>query len=921
MNSYKLDLEKYAALARQAVAEGCVLLENEGQALPLRDGERVAVFGRMAFHYYKSGLGSGGLVNTRYVVGILDALKECEGVHLDEKLMGIYEDWIMENPYDEGQGWGRVPWCQKEMDVTEEMLDCARRDDVSLVVIGRTAGEDQDNNAKAGSYCLTETEENMIRRVCEVSERTVVVLNVGNIIDMSWVEKYRPQAVLYVWQGGQEGGNGVADVLTGKVCACGKLTDTIAADIKDYPSTENFGDPFKNYYKEDIYVGYRYFETFARDKVLYPFGYGLSYTTFEMKAEVLKNTGDEITVSVTVSNTGEVRGKEVAQVYVKVPQGKLGNPARKLIGFAKTKELAPGEQEEICIVIQKYDMASYDDSGVTGHKSCYVLEEGCYEVFVGSDVRSAVSVGCYEEEFRVIEELEEAYAPVEKFQRMKAVLLPDGTYQAVTEEVPVRTVDPQKRRANEMSETLDYTGDKGYKLVDVLDKKVSMEEFIAQISEEDLIAIFRGEGMCSPKVTAGTAAAFGGVTDGLTALGIPVGCCSDGPSGIRMDCGTKAFSLPNGTSFGCTFNVELVGALYEMTGKELLLNKIDSLLGPGMNIHRNPLNGRNFEYISEDPILTGRICAAQVKAMAKSGIGSTIKHFCGNNQEVGRSTSDSVISERALREIYLKGFEIAVKEGGARSVMTTYGSVNGLWTAGSYDLCTTILRKEWGFDGIVMTDWWAKSNYEGHQAEAPVKAPMVAAQNDIYMVVSDAKANPENDDVEEMLHAGKITLGELQRNAANILGFLLKSPSILILADRICEEELEAMNTKEEDDVDTGSLVSIESDSVTQKIVIDGALLHPAKGMADVIAVTNEFMGDFTMKFTLKSDLGELAQLPVSVFLDNIHKMTVSVQGTNGKWVEESRILNMGFGHNHYIKFYYGADNLEIKEIVLIPNR
>ena len=921
MNSYKLDLEKYAALARQAVAEGCVLLENEGQALPLRDGERVAVFGRMAFHYYKSGLGSGGLVNTRYVVGILDALKECEGVHLDEKLMGIYEDWIKENPYDEGQGWGRVPWCQKEMDVTEEMLDCARRNDVSLVVIGRTAGEDQDNNAKAGSYCLTETEEDMIRRVCEVSKRTVVVLNVGNIIDMSWVEKYRPQAVLYVWQGGQEGGNGVADVLTGKVCACGKLTDTIAADIKDYPSTENFGDPFKNYYKEDIYVGYRYFETFARDKVLYPFGYGLSYTTFEMKAEVLKNTGDEITVSAMVANTGELKGKEVVQVYVKVPQGKLGNPARKLIGFAKTKELESGEQEEVCIVIPKYDMASYDDSGVTGHKSCYVLEEGGYEIFVGSDVRSAVSVGCYEEEFRVIEELEEVYAPVEKFQRMKAVLLPDGTYQAVTEDVPVRTIDPQERRANEIPETYVYTGDKGYKLVDVLDKKVSMEEFVAQISEEDLIAMFRGEGMCSPKVTAGTAAAFGGVTDGLTALGIPVGCCSDGPSGIRMDCGTKAFSLPNGTSLGGTFNVKLVGALYEMTGKELRLNKIDSLLGPGMNIHRNPLNGRNFEYISEDPILTGRICAAQVKAMAKSGIGSTIKHFCGNNQEVGRSTSDSVISERALREIYLKGFEIAVKEGGARSVMTTYGSVNGLWTAGSYDLCTTILRKEWGFDGIVMTDWWAKSNYEGHQAEVPVKAPMVAAQNDIYMVVSDAKANPENDDVEEMLHAGKITLGELQRNAANILGFLLKSPSILLLADRICEEELEAMNTKEEDDVDAGSLVNIESDPQTQEIVIDGALLHPAKGNADVLAVTNDFMGDFTMKFTLKSDLGELAQLPVSVFLDNIHKMTVSVQGTNGKWVEESRILNMGFGHNHYIKLYYGADNLEIEKIVLTPNR
>ena len=921
MKNYKLDLERYAVLARQATAEGCVLLENEGQALPLREGERVAVFGRMAFHYYKSGLGSGGLVNTRYVVGILDALKDCKEIRLDEKLMGIYEDWIRENPFDEGQGWGRVPWCQKEMEVTDEMLGCARDNDVSLVIIGRTAGEDQDNNAGPGSYCLTETEEDMIRRVCQVSKRTVVVLNVGNIIDMSWVEKYHPQAVLYAWQGGQEGGNGVADVLTGKVCACGKLTDTIAQSIEDYPSTENFGDPFKNYYKEDIYVGYRYFETFAKDKVLYPFGYGLSYTSFGIKAEILKNSEEELTVSAEVVNTGAVKGKEVVQVYAKVPQGKLGNPARRLIGFAKTGELKPGEKEEVVIVIPKYDLTSYDDSGVTGHKSCYVLEEGTYEISVGSDVRSAESAGCYEEKFRVVEKLQEACAPVEKFSRMKAVLMPDGSYQAVTEEVPVRTVDPQERRKQNLPETLAYTGDKGYKLVDVLDGKVSMENFVAQISEEDLIAMFRGEGMCSPKVTPGTAAAFGGVTESMKALGIPVGCCADGPSGIRMDCGTKAFSLPNGTALGCTFNTELVSDLYEMTGKELRLNKIDSLLGPGMNIHRNPLNGRNFEYISEDPLLTGRICAAQVKAMAKSGIGSTIKHFCGNNQEVGRSTSDSVISERCLREIYLKGFEMAVREGGARSVMTTYGSVNGLWTAGSYDLCTTILRKEWGFEGIVMTDWWAKSNYEGHQAEVQVKAPMVAAQNDIYMVVSDAKANPEKDDVEEMLHAGKLTLGELQRNGANILGFLLKSPSILLLTDRICAEELEVMNTKEADDVDAGDLIAITSDPETQEMVVDGSLLHPAKGNTDILAVTNDYMGEFTVKFVLRSELGELAQLSISVFMDNIHKMTVSVQGTNGKWVEESRPFDMSFGHNHYIKLYYGADNLEIKEILFIPNR
>ena len=920
MNNYKLDMEKYARLARQTVAEGCVLLENKDQILPLKKGEHVAVFGRMAFHYYKSGLGSGGLVNTRYVTGIMDALKEDKEILLDEKLIKIYTDWILENPYDEGQGWGRVPWSQKEMKVTEEMLDCARDNDISMIIIGRTAGEDQDNNAKAGSYYLTETEEDMIRRVCEVSRRTVVVLNVGNIIDMRWVKKYQPQAVLYVWQGGQEGGSGVVDVLTGKICACGKLPDTIAADINDYPSTANFGDPFKNYYKEDIYVGYRYFETFAKNNVLYPFGYGLSYTTFEIKAEIFENTKDKFKVAVVVRNTGNVKGKEVVQVYAKVPQGKLGNPERKLVGFVKTKELKPGEKEEICIVVSKYDMASYDDSGITGYKSCYVLEEGTYEIFAGSDVRSAEMAGCYEEKFHIVEKLQESYAPVEKFKRMKAVLMPDGTYQAVTEDVPVRTIDPQKRRKEKMPEELAYTGDRGYKLVDVLDKKVTMDEFVAQIREDDLIAMFRGEGMCSPKVTAGTAAAFGGVTESLRALGIPVGCCADGPSGIRMDCGTKAFSLPNGTLLGSTFNTKLVGELYEMAGQEVRLNKIDSLLGPGMNIHRNPLNGRNFEYISEDPILTGRICAAQVKAMGKWGIGSTVKHFCANNQEVGRSTSDSVISERCLREIYLKGFEIAVREGGARSVMTTYGSVNGLWTAGSYDLCTTILREEWGFEGIVMTDWWAKANYEGHGPEVSVKAPMIAAQNDLYMVVNDAKVNPENDDVEEMLRAGKITLGELQRNASNILRFLIKSPALLLMTDRICEEELEAMNTKN-DDVDAGSLISIVSDSETQEIIIDGNLLHPAKGKADVVAVSRCYEGDFIMKFTFKSDLGELAQLSVSVFLDNIHKMTISVQGTNGKWMEESRILNMGFGHNHYIKLYYGADNLEIREIILTPDK
>lgn len=919
MNNYALDLKKYAELARRATAEGCVLLENENQALPLRTGDKVAVFGRTAFRYYKSGLGSGGLVNTRYVVGILDALKECREISLDEELLKIYEAWLQENPYDEGEGWGKVPWSQKEMPVTEEMLELAKKDDAALVIIGRTAGEDQDNKAEAGSYCLSETEEELIAKVCAANKRTIVALNVGNIIDMSWVEKYHPQAVIYIWQGGQEGGNGTVDVLTGKVNACGKLTDTIAKTIFDYPSTENFGDPEENIYAEDIYVGYRYFETFAKNKVLYPFGYGLSYTTFSIKAELTENTAEKITVQAAVTNTGAVSGKEVVQIYVKAPTGKLGNPARKLIGFTKTGELAPGTTETVTITVPKYLMASYDDGGITGHKSCYVLEEGTYEIYAGSDVRSAEKTGAYEEAFTVVEQLREISAPVDRFKRLKAVENADGSFEAVWEEAPLRTVQTEERRVAERMPEIPYTGDKGYKLVDVLDGKISLDTFVGQLSDEDLICMFRGEGMCSPKVTPGTAAAFGGVTDSLLEKGIPVGCCADGPSGIRMDCGTKAFSLPNGTCLGCTFNTELVGELYTITGKELRLNKIDSLLGPGMNIHRNPLNGRNFEYISEDPLLTGKICAVQVAGMLKSGIGSTIKHYCANNQEFGRTTCNSIMSERALREIYLRGYEIAVKEGGARSVMTTYGAVNGLWTAGNYDLCTSVLRKEWGFDGIVMTDWWAKSNYEGYKAEQQVKAPMVAAQNDIYMVVADSKSNSENDDVAEKLAEGMITRSDLQRNAKNILSFLMRSPSILHLNGRIDPEELKVMDSADEGEVAAVDIRNYTADPVTKEIVVDGSTLHPAAGSADVFAIRIEEFGDYNVTFEMKSELNALAQLPVSIFLDNIHKMTISIQGTEGKSILVEREIEMGFGRNHYVKLYYGANGIEISRITFRP--
>ena len=633
MGKYILDLERYASIARQAVAESCVLLKNDDKALPLRSGDKVAVFGRSAFNYYKSGLGSGGLVNTRYVVSILDALRENKDITLDEKLLKVYEEWIEENPYDEGTGWGNVPWSQKEMRLSDSVVNAASDADIALVMIGRTAGEDQDSKNEAGSYLLTEEEESMIEKVSKTFKRTVVILNVGNIIDMKWVEKYNPSSVLYVWQGGQEGGNGVVDILTGKVNPCGKLTDTIARNIEDYPSTENFGDKERNYYKEDIYVGYRYFESFAKDKVLYPFGYGLSYSNFEINGKLLEVTDKEIMVEADVLNKGGMSGKEIVQVYIEVPQGKLGKPSRELIGFTKTSVINPGENQKVTINIPKYYIASYDDSGVTGYKSSYVLEEGCYKVYIGSDVRSAIISGEYSQEFTVVEKLEEVYAPIAKFERFKATINDDGNYEIIMEEVPTRTINPYERMVERRESEIYYTGDKGYKLGDVFDKKVDLDKFIAQLSDDDLIYMFRGEGMCSPKVTPGTAAAFGGITDELRSFGIPVACCADGPSGIRMDCGTNAFSLPNGTALGCTFNVELVKELYTMTGLELRKNKIDSLLGPGMNIHRHPLNGRNFEYVSEDPLVTGKISTAQVIGMQLSGSAPTIKHFCANNQE------------------------------------------------------------------------------------------------------------------------------------------------------------------------------------------------------------------------------------------------------------------------------------------------
>lgn len=906
MEKITLDWNEYLNTAREAVADGIVLLENNG-ALPLKAGAEVAVFGRVQDYYYKSGTGSGGMVNVSRVWSIVDGLKE-NGVKLNEELRGVYAEWEKENPIDMGVGWGGEPWSQKEMPVSRELAKrIAAQCSAAVCIIGRTAGEEQDQSDEGGSYRLAETELEMLKTVRAEFKEMTVLLNVGGIIDMSWVGEVKPDAVAYVWQGGMTGGLGTADVLTGKVSPGGRLSDTIAKNVSDYPSAPYFGDPNRNFYCEDIYVGYRYFETFNKDAVLYPFGYGLSYTTFDISVSC-NASAEKITVEAEVTNTGAADGKQVVQLYLSAPQGRLGKPARVLCAYAKTKTLAPGEKQTLCMEVNPAEFASYDDSGVTGHKSCYVLEAGEYGIFAGTDVRSAAKVGAFVLNDTVVtQKLTEALAPVLPFERM----VNRGGAPAF-EPVPLCTKDMDERRAENLPPELPQTGDRGIKLADVADGKNTMDEFIAQLSDDDLSCIIRGEGMSSPRVTAGTASAFGGVSDSLVAKGIPCGCCDDGPSGMRLDCGTKAFSLPNGTLLACTFNEELQQRLYSLTGIEVAANNVECLLGPGINIHRHPLNGRNFEYFSEDPYLTGTAAAAQVRGLRSAGVTGTIKHFAGNNQETGRHVVDSVISERALREIYLKGFEIAIKQGGAATVMTTYGSLNGLWTAGSYDLCTTILRGEWGFDGFVMTDWWADINERNQPARGNNFAQMVRAQNDVYMVCPDSSRNATGDNTLSSLADGTLTRGELQRSAANICRFLLTTHAMERLRGTM--PEIEIINRSEEDAGEPVGEIVFHELNGSLDIPLDE--VDTTKGTSWVFALDVQKIGKYDVTITAKSDMSRTAQMPVTLYATGSPVGVYTFSGTGGECAEITRNVRL-YARFATCRLYFGQSGLKLTNMHL----
>ena len=1041
-------------LARQVASEGMVLLQNKDNGLPIPQGGSVALFGQGQIDYVKGGWGSGD-TSVDYLVNILQGMqnKEKEGkITLNKTLVDAYT-------------------ANKELTLTADMANTAAAEsDTAVVVISRNSGEGSDRSAGKGDYLLSDAESKMLDLICAAGfEHVAVVLNIGGIIDTKWITE-RPEidSVLIGWQAGMEGGNAIADVLCGDVNPSGKLTDTWAKNYEDYPSSNNFSNNAYVNYEEDVFVGYRYFETFDKDyeKVNYPFGYGLSYTTFDMTDVKVTYDEENINVEATITNTGDVAGKEVAQVYFSAPQmgtgtAVLGKPAKELAAYAKTGLLEPDTSETLKMSFAIEDMSSYDDTGITGHKSAYVMEAGDYDIYVGNSIKNAGENGvrgAYTvEETYVTEQLSEQAAP----KRLPKRLLADGSYEDMRSEVikKISATEPTKVEAEDYESAhagvrvesfsggscvaymdsaedhrwvsyslnveqagtyavqlhmsngyaeikdmvtvevegrdqkvvvnLPQTGDgsgkaewynfidlepfevklpkgpctlkltcKGTKygntdymtfnmvqpeegfaisatetsrveaeqffgaagnvriencvpnhplgyvpqpgdeeistlaymnyegnwvtyylnveeegvydisfsmsngrpeipdmmrvyvdgklqpginfnlpqtgdgegksewynfetfgpiqvnlpkglcefklvstglfgnidymdfskaeaeepaaaafrassaasskaagsraassakaaddeptdkimLIDVYHGTATMDDFIAQLSNEDLAYLSQGH----PGIATG-------IIGGLDEYGIPGAQTTDGPAGVRSGTAT---AWPCSTNLASTWDVELAQKVGKGVATEALEKKLDIWLAPGMNIHRNPLCGRNFEYYSEDPLLTGKTAAAITKGVQGEGVSITLKHFVANNKENNRNASDSRMSERALREIYLKGFEIAVREADPWCIMSSYNYVNGTEVSENYDILTNILRGEWGFKGMVMSDW---GNDDVHWKE-------VRAGNDVKM------PNGSSDSILTALENGDLTRAELERNIARTLEMIMKTP-------------------------------------------------------------------------------------------------------------------------------------------------
>ena len=703
--------KEHIALSRQAAAEGMVLLKNEGSILPFGGGQKLAVFGKAQVDYVKGGGGSGD-VTCAYVRSILDGLREkqAEGkLKLFNPMSKYYEENVSRQRAE-----GKAPGFTVEPEVPSDLLTEARAfADTAIIVICRFSSEGWDRTGKPhdGDFYLSVEEEAMVQAVLAAFDNVVVVLNVGGMVDTSWFKNEpKMKAALLAWQGGMEGGFATADVLCGDVNPSGHLTDTFAVNFEAYPSSAHFNDS-EDYveYTEDIYVGYRYFETIpgAAEKVSYPFGYGLSYTDFALSDLCAYPGEDSICFSAVVSNTGSVAGRQVVQLYCEAPQGKLGKPKKVLIGFRKTALLQPGESEEVALSVSPLCFASYDDCGLV-QKSAYMLEKGSYLLHAGFHVRDTVKLpyAYVVEEDTVLEQLSEKCAPNALHERMLA----DGSYlpvecssDPVNPEDDLSILPADGTAPSEFTWPVEYCvwlDPEGPLLIDVAEGKMTLDVFIALLSDEMKIHLLGGQPNRGPANTFG----FGNIPK----FGIPNAMTADGPAGLRFkeETGVKTTAFPVACALASTWDPDLVYQIEAAAASEVHENGIGTWLAPAINIHRTPLCGRNFEYFSEDPFLAGVMAAAAVKGIQSQGVAASLKHFACNNKETNRRESDSRLSERALREIYLKAFEICVKEAQPWTIMSSYNIINGVRASENRELLTDILRTEWGFDGFVTTDWY-----------------------------------------------------------------------------------------------------------------------------------------------------------------------------------------------------------------------
>ncbi|MBP3370699.1 MAG: glycoside hydrolase family 3 C-terminal domain-containing protein [Clostridia bacterium] len=663
-------------LSRGAAAEGMVLLKNEEQTLPLNHDKNVALFGNAVINLVDGASGSAN-VNNSNKVNLL------EGMLTKQKEEKITVNEQMAKAYAEAENY--VP-------TVEEMTEARKTSDVAVYTITRTASDGADRDDVVGDYYLSTEEMQDIKNLIAAGfDDIIVVLNVGCIIDTTRLLSYPEiKAILLAWLPGEYGGDAVADILVGDVTPSGKLTDTLARNYKVYPSYRTFAAN-NDYveYKEDIYVGYRYFETFdpTYKDVNFEFGFGLSYTTFEYSNVTCDFEGDILTVKCKITNTGDYWGKETVQLYVSTPQGLLGNPAKELCAFAKTRALYPGDSQTVTMTVDINDLASYDDMGKI-QKSAYVLEEGDYEFFIGSSIRDAGSSGLgfmfTQDETVIVKQLSEKLPA----RMLKERLLADGSYEKVYTEYEIKELTAQSdwKTVEAPEEVVMFE--------DLEENPELMASFLAQLEPLKLIRLLYSH---TAKITGGE-----GTTEYDFTYGIPYANTADGTAGLRLS--RVCTEYPIQTALACTWNTKLLEKIGEAVAEEAKEKDVQMWLAPAVNIHRDPLCGANFEYFSEDPYLSGVLAAAMITGSQEAGVATALKHLVGNEKETNRIKSDSRMSERALREIYLEPFRIAIELADPWMLMTSYNKINGVKTSASYDLLNGIVRDEWGYTGVICTD-------------------------------------------------------------------------------------------------------------------------------------------------------------------------------------------------------------------------